>query len=65
MKCNCNNCKHCLKHPDGLLCGKKLIFVERDNLCEDWNSEELFSPTALVIIMVIAVAIVAICAKFL
>lgn len=64
-KCVCKNCKHCLIHPDGLICDKKLIFVETNDYCEDFENDELFKPSKLVVLAIVAIGIVLLCAKFL
>jgi hypothetical protein len=65
MKCICKNCKHCLEHPDGKICGKHLIFVHNDDTCEIFENDELFDPTKLVLFTVAVVAIVIFLSKIL
>lgn len=65
MKCICNNCKHCLEHSDGKVCGKHLIFVHNDDTCEGFENDDLFDPTKLVAFTIIAIGIVILCTKIL
>ena len=65
MKCTCKNCKHCLEHPDGLMCGNKMVFVDKEDTCLDWDTYELFKPTKLIAFTIIAVGIVIFLAKIL
>lgn len=65
MKCICKNCKHCLEHADGKVCGKHLIFVQEDDYCEGFENDELFDPTKLVLFAVAVVAIVIFLSKIL
>ena len=65
MKCTCETCKHCLAHPDGRLCSEKLIFVEEDDACLDWETDELFNPTKIVAFAIIVVGIIVLLSKFL
>ena len=65
MKCICKNCKHCLEHPDGKVCDKHLIFVQEDDTCEGFETEEISDPTKLVLFAVAVVAIVIFLSKIL
>lgn len=40
MFCNCKNCDHSEKHDDGLLCQKRLIFVNPHDGCDDFHVEK-------------------------
>ena len=64
-KCVCRNCKHCLIHPEGLVCANRMVFIDKEDTCLDWDSEELFMPTAIIIFTIIAIAIIIFCAKIL
>lgn len=61
----CKNCKHCLKHPKGKVCDKKLIFVKKDDSCDDFETKEMSDTTKLVLFTIIVVAIVIFLSKFL
>ena len=65
MKCTCENCKHRLDHPEGIICGNKLSFVDKNGTCADWDNEDFFDTTYLVAFTIIAIGIVLICANFL
>lgn len=65
MKCNCNNCNSCLQHPDGLLCSKKMVFVEKEDTCLEWESDENFEAGKLVALAIIAIGVVIMLANFL
>lgn len=65
MKCICDTCKKCLQHPEGLLCSDKMVFVEPDDACLEWENDELFNPTKFVALAIVAIGIVLICANFL
>lgn len=61
----CKNCKHRLDHPEGIMCDKRLLFVDNDATCLDWENDELFNPTKLVVLAIVVIGIVLICTKFL
>jgi hypothetical protein len=61
----CENCKHRLDHPEGIICNKRLLFVDNDATCLDWENDELFNPTKLVALAIVAIGIVLILGKFL
>lgn len=65
MMCTCKNCKHCLTHPEGKMCENKMVFVEDDHACLDWENDELFDPTKYVAVAIVIVAIVIFLAKIL
>lgn len=58
MKCICKNCKHCLEHPYGKFCDKNLIFVQKHDSCDDFETKEMSDPTKLVLFAIVVVAIV-------
>lgn len=64
MKCICKNCKHCLEHY-GNFCDKHLVFVQDNDYCFDFENDELFDPTKLVLFAIVVVAIVIFLSKFL
>lgn len=61
----CGNCKHLLDHEDGAICGKTLLFTEDEDICHDWETEEVFNPTKLVALAIVAIGIVLLLANFL
>ena len=61
----CENCKHRLDHPEGIVCEDKLCFVEPDDTCLNWETKEVFDPTKLVAFTIVAIGIMILCAKFL
>ena len=61
----CENCKHRLDHPEGIVCEDKLCFVEPDDTCLDWENDELFKPTKLIAFTIVAIGIVILLAKIL
>lgn len=61
----CKNCKHCHKHPDGNLCDKNLIFVQKDGSCDDFETKEMSDPTKLVLFAIVVLGIVIFLSKFL
>ena len=65
MKCICDNCKRCLEHPEGLLCANKMTFVKKDDTCLDWENDELFNPTLLIVFSLAFLAIVMFLSKIL
>ncbi len=65
MKCICDTCKKCLQHPEGLLCSDRMVFVEPNSTCLDWENDEIFNPTKLVALAIVAIGIVILLAKFL
>lgn len=65
MKCICKNCKHCLEHADGKVCDKHLIFVQEDDYCDNFETEEMSDPTKLVLFTVAVVAIIIFLTKIL
>ena len=65
MECKCKNCKFAKEHEEGLMCTNKLCFVDKDDACVDWDSEELFSVPKWVIYALCAIGIVILCAKIL
>lgn len=56
MRHICNNCKHYQKHPEGHLCNKHLEFVDTRDYCGDFDDDELFSPTKVVVFTGVIVA---------
>ena len=64
-RCICKNCKHCIEHPDGKVCDKHLVFVQDNDYCFDFENEELFNPTKLVLFAIVLVAIVIFLSKIL
>lgn len=65
MKCICKNCKHCLEHPDGKVCGKHLVFVHKDDTCEGFETDELLNPKKIAAFAIIIAGIVIILLKIL
>lgn len=65
MKCICNNCKHCLIHPDGLMCNKHLVFVHKDDTCEGFENDELLDPKKIAAFAIIIAGIVIFLSKIL
>lgn len=65
MECKCKNCKFAKEHEEGLMCTNKLCFVDKDDACVDWDSDELFSVPKWAIYVLCAIGIVILCAKFL
>lgn len=61
----CGNCKHLLDHEDGAICGKTLLFTEDEDICLDWETEEVFNPTKLVALAIVVIGIVLLLAIFL
>ena len=64
MRCTCKNCKHCLEHH-GNFCDKNLIFVQKHDSCDDFETKEMSDPTKLVLFAIVVVAIVIFLSKFL
>lgn len=65
MKCICKNCKHCLEHPYGKFCDKNLVFAPESGHCGNFENEELFDPTKLVLFAIVVVATVIFLSKIL
>lgn len=57
MKCTCENCKHCRIYDEGNLCMKRLIFVNKQDSCEDWETDKFFSPTRMVAFAIIMIGV--------
>lgn len=64
-KCVCRNCKHCLIHPEGLVCANRMVFVDKEDTCIDWDTDELSKPTKLIALTIILLAMIIILGKFL
>ena len=64
-RCICENCKHCVEHPEGKICDKHLIFVQQNDYCDNFETEEMSDPTKLVLFAVIVVGIVYFLSKIL
>lgn len=43
MKCECKNCKHCRLYSEGAFCENKMIFVEPNNRCNDFDTDDSLS----------------------
>lgn len=65
MKHICKNCKHCLEHPYGKFCNKNLIFIQKHDSCDDFETKEMSDTTKLVLFTVAVVAIVIFLTKIL
>lgn len=65
MKCCCNTCKHCFEHSEGLWCEDKLTFVHKEDMCYNWDSDEVLASGKFVSLAIIAIGIVLLLAKFL
>lgn len=66
MRTICKNCKHFTPHHDGAsLCNKKICFVDKRDSCREFNTDEMFDPTKLVLFTVAVVAIVIFLSKIL
>ena len=57
MKCTCETCKHCGIHPDGNLCTKRLMFVNDNDYCDDWDTDKFFSSARLVAFTIIVIGV--------
>ena len=53
--CNCENCKYCQEHEEGLMCTKTLIFVDKEDTCLDWDDNEFPSLAPLVFAALVAI----------
>lgn len=58
MRTICDNCKHCLLHPEGQLCSKTLDFVAKDDSCRHFDNDKVFDPTNLVLFTIASILIV-------
>ena len=65
MECKCKNCKFAKENEDGLMCTNKLRFVDKDDACVDWDSDELFSVPMWIIYALFAIVTATLCANFL
>ena len=65
MKCICKNCKHCLEHPYGKFCNKNLIFVQKHDSCDDFETKEMSDTTKLVLFIIIVLGVVIFLSKIL
>lgn len=65
MKCTCKNCVFHAKDDNGIMCGKKLCYVEPENTCEDWDSDEPPFPVKLASFAIMGLVIVIICTAIL
>ena len=57
MICSCEKCKYCVICDEGNLCMKRLIFVNKQDSCEDWETDKLFSPTRMVALAIIMIGV--------
>ena len=70
-KCNCKTCQYSCKHqidehyPEATFCTKKHAFVEDDDVCIDWENDEMVDISRWVIFTIAVVAIVIFLAKIL
>ena len=57
MKCICKNCKHCLNHADGTICGRKLVFVRERDYCLDFDTKNIFNPVPLILVAILFIMV--------
>ena len=57
MRCSCNTCMYPLQHEEGLICGKKLYFVEPKSNCNEWDTDKFFDPTKLMVAACVVILI--------
>lgn len=65
MKHICKNCKHCLEHPYGKFCNKNLIFVQKHDSCDDFETKEMSDTTKLVLFTIVVLGVVIFLSKIL
>lgn len=65
MRCICENCKYRAEHSDGLVCSRKIIFVDRDHTCTDWDTEEVATPKNLIVFTIVILALAIFLSKIL
>ena len=65
MKHICKNCKHCLEHPYGKFCNKNLIFIQKHDSCDDFETKEMSDTTKLVLFTIIVLGVVIFLSKIL
>ena len=70
-RCNCKSCKHSRLHqidehyPESTFCTKYYTFVEDDDVCIDWDTDETVDISKWVYFTIAVVAIVIFLTKIL